>query len=124
MPTFWFLLALNSIPLPPNAADCTALCWQVSPQICVTEQQPQNCTTQLQLHWRSNTPLSPCIYLAEQQLHCWQSSTQGQWQQQLQWQNAVLTLRDSDNKVLLQTELKVQSRKPARRRLSSPWSIF
>ncbi len=119
----WILLALHGITAQ-QAAECGQLCWDVSPQICITEQQQQSCHTTLQLSWRSSKPLSPCLYLAQQQLQCWQDSNQGQWQQQLEWQNAILTLRDADNQVLLQTELQVLSRKPARRRLSSPWSIF
>ena len=45
-------------------------------------------------------------------------------QQTTQLQNTELSLRSSNNTVLLQTELKVLSRKPMRRRIASPWSIF
>lgn len=126
MQGIWLLLALNGLsPTPSAPADCAAsLCWQVSPQVCVTEQQQQSCQAQLQLQWHSKTAQDLCLFLAGQRLHCWYQSSQGQWQQQLQWQNAELTLRNPDNQVLLHTELQVQSRKPARRRLSSPWSIF
>jgi hypothetical protein len=126
MQTLGLLLALNAIAAPHSlAANCNAmLCWDVSPQICVTEQQNQRCQTQLQLSWYSKAPLDTCLFLAEQQLHCWQNASQGNWQHELSWQNSGLTLRDSDNQVLLHTELHVLSRKPARRRLSSPWSIF
>lgn len=119
----WILLALNGISVQ-HSATCAELCWDVSPQICITEQQQQSCHATLQLSWRSTAPKNLCVYLAGQQLQCWQDSTAGQWQQQLEWQNALLTLRDTDDQVLLQTELQVLSRKPARRRLSSPWSIF
>lgn len=119
----WILLALNGIASQPSEL-CSSLCWQVSPQTCITEQQQQSCYATLQLSWNSPTPIDLCAYLAGQQLQCWQQSTSGQWQQQLQWQNALLTLRDTKDQVLLQTELQVLSRKPARRRLSSPWSIF
>jgi hypothetical protein len=120
------LLALNGlIAQQALAANCDAeLCWDVSPQICITEQQNQRCQTQLQLNWYSKAPLDTCLFLAEKQLHCWQNTNQGDWQQTFSWQNSELTLRSSSNQVLLQTELQVLSRKPARRRLSSPWSIF
>jgi hypothetical protein len=122
----WLLLVLNGLSSASTApADCASrLCWQVSPQICVTEQHNQLCEARLQLSWQSPTPVSACLYLAEQKLHCWQSSFSGQWQQQLSWQNTDLSLRDVDDSVLLQTPLQVQSRKPARRRLNSPWSLF
>jgi hypothetical protein len=122
----WLLLVLNGLsPASTAPADCAArLCWQVSPQICVTEQPGQLCQAALQLNWQSQTLISPCLYLAEQKLHCWQNSYGGQWQQQLSWQNANLSLRSADDSVLLQTSLQVQSRKPARRRLNSPWSLF
>lgn len=123
MQLVWILLALNGIASQPPEP-CTFLCWQVSPQTCITEQQQQSCYTTLQLSWHSQTPIDLCVYLAEEQLQCWQQSTSGQYQQPLQWQNASLTLRDTKDQVLLQTELHVLSRKPARRRLSSPWSIF
>ncbi|MDP5137097.1 DUF3019 domain-containing protein [Rheinheimera baltica] len=126
MQSFWLLLALSGMTtqhdLPVN---CDAnICWDVSPQICVTEQQKQSCQSQLQLHWYSDTAQNTCLYLAEQKLQCWQNVTQGHWKQKLSWENAALTLRSPDNQILLQTELQVLSRKPARRRLSSPWSIF
>lgn len=122
----WLLLVLNGLsPASTAPADCAgSLCWQVSPQICVTEQPGQLCETALQLSWQSPTPISACLYLAEQKLHCWQNSYGGQWQQQLSWQNTDLSLRDADDSLLLQTALQVQSRKPARRRLNSPWSLF
>jgi len=119
-PVFLFTVAAQTTPV-----DCDAgVCWDVSPQICITEQQDQQCNTQLQLHWVSKLPLDTCVYIAEQQLQCWQNSTEGRWQQALSWQSSMLTLRSADNTVLLRTELQVMSRKPARRRLSSPWSIF
>jgi hypothetical protein len=125
MPGFWLLLLLNGVtPQVPAATCATAICWDVSPQICVTEQRDQSCRTQLQLSWHSHAPLSACLFLAEQKLHCWHDETVGHWQQLLAWQNAALTLRTADNRVLLHTDLQVLSRKPARRRLSSPWSIF
>ncbi len=122
----WLLLALSSIATSETlAANCDAsLCWDISPQICITEQPNQQCQTELQLHWTSQRALNACLFLAEQKLHCWRNSSQGQWQQVVSWQSATLSLRDDNNQVLLQTELQVLSRKPARRRLSSPWSIF
>lgn len=119
----WIVLALQTSALPQTAS-CGTLCWDISPQICITEQADQACHSTLQLSWRSDTPLSPCVYLAEQKLFCWQNASEGHWQQLLHWQDAMLTLRDENNQVLLQTPLQVQSRRPARRRLSSPWSIF
>ncbi|GAB2917313.1 DUF3019 domain-containing protein [Rheinheimera gaetbuli] len=119
----WILLALNGISVQ-HSATCAELCWDVSPHICITEQQQQSCHATLQLRWRSVAPKNLCLYLAGQQLQCWHDSTAGQWQQPLEWQNALLTLRDAEDQVLLQTELQVLSRKPARRRLNSPWSIF
>jgi hypothetical protein len=126
MQGLWLLLLLNGVSAQPvQATDCEAnLCWDVSPQICITEQQDQNCQTQLQLHWVSKKPLNTCLYMAEEKLHCWQNVRQGSWQQVLRWQSSGLTLRSADNQILLHTELQVLSRKPARRRLSSPWSIF
>jgi hypothetical protein len=122
----WILLTLNGLTTEQIlSADCAAsLCWDVSPQICVTAQQNQYCHAQLQLVWVSKAPLDTCLYMAEQKLHCWQDVSRGYWQQDLGWQNTELTLRDNDNLVLLRTELQIQSRKPARRRLNSPWSIF
>ena len=119
----WIVLALQTSSLS-QTVPCDELCWNISPQICISEQPEQVCQSTLQLSWRSNTPLSPCVFLAEQKLHCWSNASEGHWQQQLNWQDATLTLRDQDNTVLLQTPLQVQSRRPARRRLSSPWSIF
>ncbi|GAA0547532.1 MULTISPECIES: DUF3019 domain-containing protein [Rheinheimera] len=126
MQGLWLLLALNGIAAPnPLPANCSSsLCWDVSPQICVTEQQNQSCQTRLQLHWYSQTALSTCLYMAEEKLQCWQQAEQGHWQHIVSWQNTELSLRDSDNRILLRTELQVLSRKPAQRRLSSPWSIF
>lgn len=120
------LLVLNGVSaqlsVPP---ECDAsLCWDVSPQICITEQQNQHCQTKLQLHWVSKAPLSTCLFIADEKLQCWHDATEGSWQQLLSWRNSGLTLRSADNKILLQTQLQVMSRKPARRRLSSPWSIF
>ncbi|HSG51347.1 MAG TPA: DUF3019 domain-containing protein [Rheinheimera sp.] len=126
MRCLWLSLALVfTLATQAAPAECdAAVCWDVSPQICITEQQNQQCKTQLQLHWVSKAPLDTCLFVAEQKLHCWQNVTEGQWQQTLSWQSSALTLRSADNKVLLHTELHVMSRKPARRRLSSPWSIF
>ncbi|QBL08253.1 DUF3019 domain-containing protein [Rheinheimera sp. D18] len=126
MHELWLLLALNTLVAQPNLPEhCAAqLCWDVSPKICVTEQQNQHCQAKLKLHWRSNTTQNTCLFIAEEKLYCWQDANQGHWQQQLSWQNTDLTLRSSDNTILLQTELQVQSRKPARRRLNSAWSIF
>lgn len=123
---FWLLLALNGVTAPQAApAPCAAaLCWNVKPQICVTEQANQPCQADLQVQWYSQQKLSPCLFLAEQLIQCWQDSTAGNWQQPLSWQHTELSLRSSDNTVLLQTELKVLSRKPMRRRIASPWSIF
>lgn len=122
----WLLLALNGITATQAApATCeAALCWNVKPQICVTEQPSQPCQADLQVYWYSEQKLSPCLFLAEQLIQCWQDATTGQWQQPLSWQNTELSLRNSNNSVLLQTELKVSSRKPMRRRIASPWSIF
>lgn len=115
-----FTFATQAVP-----ADCdAAVCWDVSPQICITEQQNQPCKTELQLHWVSQTPLNTCLFIGDTQLQCWQNSTEGRWQQALSWQTSALTLRNADNQILLDTDLHVMSRKPARRRLSSPWSIF
>lgn len=125
MPGLWLLLLLNGLTPQVSASPCAAaVCWDVSPQICVTEQRDQRCQTQLQLSWHSSTPLTVCLFLAQQELQCWHNETNGHWQQLLAWENAALTLRTTDNRVLLHTDLKVLSRKPARRRLSSPWSIF
>lgn len=127
MQGLWLLLALNGLTsTQAAAADCLAdLCWSVSPQICVTEQTDQACRTVLQVNWLSEQTQNVCLYLAEQQLYCWQPATQGSWQQAINWQNADVTLRDMNQQVLLQTQLQVQSRQPARRRrLGGPWSIF
>ena len=126
MQSFWLLLALNGISMQSALpASCDAsICWDVSPQICVTEQPEQPCQTALQLHWYSKNQLDTCLFLADEKLHCWENSIQGQWHRVLSWQNTELTLRSPDNQILLQTELQVLSRKPARRRLSSAWRIF
>lgn len=126
MHELWLLLALNGIAAQqPMPANCSAsICWDVSPQICVTEQQNQSCQTRLQLHWYSKTAQDTCLYMAEEKLYCWHKVEQGHWAQILSWQNTELTLRNTDNQILLKTELQVLSRKPAQRRLSSPWSIF
>ena len=124
--SLWLLLAMNGINAAQDAnAPCeAALCWHISPQTCITEQPNQSCTAVLSVQWRSATPQSLCLYLADNQLQCWQDETTGQWQQQLSWHNAALSLRLHNNSLVLQTELKVLSRKPMRRRIASPWSIF
>ncbi|MBZ9613507.1 DUF3019 domain-containing protein [Rheinheimera maricola] len=114
------ITAAQGAPAPCEAA----LCWNISPQICLVEQPDQDCSAILTVHWVSTTPQSLCLYVAQNQLQCWQDATIGQWQQQLNWQNSTLSLRQFNDTLLLQTELKVLSRKPMRRRIASPWSIF
>lgn len=122
----WLMLAMNGITASQGAlAPCeAALCWNISPQTCVAEQPGQDCTAMLTVHWVSATPQSLCLYLAESQLQCWQDASAGHWQKPHSWQNATLSLRQPNNTLVLQTELKVLSRKPMRRRIASPWSIF
>ena len=121
----WLMLAMNGITAAQDAnATCeAALCWNVSPQTCVAEQAEQNCTALLTVTWHSQTPQNVCLFIDDSQLQCWHNSSAGQWQQQMNWPNAVLSLRHN-NTPIIQTELNVLSRKPKRRRIASPWSIF
>lgn len=108
----------------PQACE-SGLCWTVSPVICVTQQAEQSCQTELYVSWQSAEPQNLCLYLAEQQLECWQQVRKGIWQQHTSWQPASLSLRNAEQQTLLETELHILSRQPARRRrIAAPWSIF
>lgn len=102
------------------------ICWQVAPTVCLVDQQQRPCQLDLNLQWQSALPQSVCAYLDEQQLACWNTVQQGQWQQQLQLTGpARLELRNHQQQVLLQQQLTVLSRQPERRRrLVAPWSVF
>ncbi|MDX1677168.1 DUF3019 domain-containing protein [Arsukibacterium sp.] len=123
---FLLLLLISQTSQADSAADSCAepLCWQVSPIVCVADKIEQGCQAELRVIWFSDTPRTVCLYLAEQAERCWQQATSGQWQQQINWQQGWLSLRQQQQ-VLLSTELLVLSRQPAkRRRISGAWSIF
>ncbi|WP_333609204.1 DUF3019 domain-containing protein [Arsukibacterium sp.] len=102
-----------------------SLCWQVSPTVCVTEQQQASCRAELTLRWHSQQPQSLCFYLAEQSMQCWHQATAGEFKQMLDWHYGWVSLRANSDLILLSTELQVLSRQPLRRRrVAGPWSLF
>ena len=126
--TFFGLMLLSFCSLTVKAAPPCGqnICWQVAPSVCLQDQQQNNCQLPLQLSWQSQSPLSLCAYLDEQELACWSAKQQGALQQALVLDGpASLELRDVQQQVLVQQQLTVLSRQPERRRrLVAPWSVF
>lgn len=121
------ILLVMALAAPATDSNqCNAgVCWRVSPTTCATEQLDQPCQTTLSVQWHSATTQSLCIAVAEQTLHCWQPAKTGVWQQNIPWQNTILSLQTDTATIILQTKLQVLSRQPIkRRRLNGPWSIF
>lgn len=101
------------------------VCWTVTPLVCVTAEQEQQCHTDITVNWSSDRATDLCLVLAGQTQLCWQQATAGQWHKALNWQGSVLSLQNMEQQVVLQTQLSVLSRQPARRRrVAAPWSIF
>lgn len=122
----WMILSFSCFAAEA-AKPCTQnICWQVAPSVCLQDQQQNNCQLPLQLYWQSQSPLSLCAYLDEQELACWSAKQQGTLRQALTLNGpANLELRDVQQQVLLQQQLTVLSRQPERRRrLVAPWSVF
>ena len=123
---FWMLISLSSFGAEATPACSQNICWQVAPSVCLQDKQQNECQLPLQLSWQSQSPLSLCAYLDEQELACWSAKQQGTLQQALTLEGpASLELRDVQQQVLLQQQLTVLSRQPERRRrLVAPWSVF
>ncbi len=122
----WMIISFSCFAAKAASPCGQNICWQVAPSVCLQDQQQKNCQLPLQLHWQSQSPLSLCAYLDEQELACWSAKKQGALQQALTLDGpANLELRDVRQQVLLQQQLTVLSRQPERRRrLVAPWSVF
>lgn len=120
------LFAGNMLLVNAQPPECRAeLCWSVSPAFCVSATVEQSCEAQLTISWTSKKAQDLCVYLAQQQMQCWQQAQQGHWQQMLSWSGKAEVRLQNDSEVLLQKELIVLSRQPEkRRRLVAPWSVF
>ncbi len=119
-------LPIQTTPQMTAAACPETICWQVTPQVCLVDQQQQLCQLELSLSWQSQQQLSLCVYLDQQQLSCWSAQRQGQLKSAVGLTGpAILQLRDPKQQVLLSQQLNVLSRQPERRRrLVAPWSVF
>ncbi len=119
----WMLL----LPLAALAEEACrqAVCWSVTPVVCIANDSRGRCQGDLTVHWSSPDAVVLCLFLAEESLTCWPTQQQGSWQAPLSWPDeATLTLRAADQ-VLLEEELKTVRRTPyRRRRLVAPWSVL
>jgi hypothetical protein len=120
------LFAGNMLLVTAQSPECSAeLCWSVSPAFCVAATIEQRCEAELTVSWSSKTAEDLCLYVAEQQMQCWQKALQGQWRHVVSWSTTAEVSLQSNSQVLLRKELIVLSRQPEKkRRLVAPWSVF
>jgi hypothetical protein len=77
----WLLLLgiitthLQAATTGPDFATSTEL--QVTPDKCISLQQGRTCYSKVTASWRSQTPLDLCLFMHDQQLHCWQQHSSG-----------------------------------------------
>ncbi|WP_404340623.1 DUF3019 domain-containing protein [Pseudoalteromonas mariniglutinosa] len=102
--------------------------FDISPKVCVVMEQHDFCDLELQLSWQLAMPQDVCLYENNQQLGCWQQSSQGQHQYKarVQVETIYSLINPLTGKQVATAKVAVQSTdaKTTRRRLRSPWSFF
>ena len=100
---------------------------ELTPNNCVVEKVNNICHLALETKWQSEQHLDVCLFLEDKKVTCWKKTKSVHQVIQISLkQTSVATIRDTGNKVLASTQIKVSSAQPVayRRRLRSDWSLF
>lgn len=100
---------------------------EVTPNNCVVEKISDSCKILLEANWHSQNRIDACLYIADEELLCWQNHLKASETIQVKLaKTSQVTLRDSENVVLAKATVKVTSAQPVayRRRLRADWSLF
>lgn len=98
--------------------------WQIKPNICVVEQIGEPCELKLNISLWGDIPEHSCLFLQDAMVECW-AMPDAQISVTLQVREAsVISMRDSDDRTLLQETLEVKSLSRIRQRVRTPWSVF
>ncbi len=101
----------------------------IKPGLCVLGENETQCQDRLHIKWKANMNYSLCLYQQEkiQSLHCWQSSSQGEYHFDfVASENTQFQLRDSQTQqILAVTIFKILiNHDNNRHRRRNPWSFF
>lgn len=108
----------------PQAIQADPAGWQIKPNICVVEQLGDACELQLDISLWGDIPQHSCLFLQEALVECWAMPDE-KISVTLQFHEAsVISMRDSDDRTLLQQRLEVKSLSRIRQRVRTPWSVF
>ncbi|WP_168171457.1 DUF3019 domain-containing protein [Lacimicrobium sp. SS2-24] len=116
--TFWLILGWPSVLKAEPAG------WRVQPSICVVEQIGDACELQLNIRLWGDIPQHSCLFLKDTMLECW-SVPSTHLRVNLEFREAsVISMRDSDDRTLLEETLEIKSLSRIRQRVRTPWSVF
>lgn len=108
---YWLLLlsvlttkVLAATPEPDFAVG-TEL--QVTPDKCISLQQGRTCYSKVTARWHSQTPLDLCLFMHEQQLHCWQQHRSGSFEFEFAAEQSTLLQLRQQQQVVQQVLIEV-----------------
>ncbi len=110
-----------------NSADSSAVDFSIKPIACIVKQVGDACSMTVNVHWRVQQPVNPCLYQDVEKTFCWQSKRQAKVNVAINIkESTVFTLRDDNNNIYAQQEviINTSSSKKYRRRLRASWSLF
>ncbi len=98
--------------------------WRIKPNICVVEQMGDPCELKLNISLWGEIPDHSCLFLQDAMVQCWAMPDKN-ISVTLEFREAtVISMRDSDDRTLLQETLEVKSLSRIRQRVRTPWSVF
>ncbi|WP_432765887.1 DUF3019 domain-containing protein [Pseudoalteromonas rubra] len=101
--------------------------FEIKPLVCMVKTQGQTCQMTIRVNWHHSVPENLCLYQANKQLHCWESSNQGTAKLAVKLaQNMEFSLRDKKQHTLAKKTVKVNAvvSTKYRRKLKTDWSLF
>lgn len=98
--------------------------WRIKPNVCVVEQIGDACELKLNISLWGDIPQHSCLFLKDAPVQCWAMPDE-KISVTLQLREAsVISMRDSEDRTLLQQTLEIKSLSRIRRRVRTPWSVF
>jgi len=121
------LLASFGSVYPASSADNAKVELSIKPIACIVKQAGDVCTMTINVHWRAQRSINPCLYQESQKAFCWQDKSQATANVAINLkENMTFILKDDDNNIFAQQEVTVNASSSTqyRRRLRANWSLF
>ena len=119
-----FMLALLPVIfMTLSQAHAEELGWRVRPNVCIVPQIGDACEMQLDIEVWGKVPPQVCLFVHNAELGCWQDMQRLQLILEYS-EPSILSMRDTQDRHLLEEKLEIKALADFRQRVLKPWSLF